>query len=101
MSAVYVGQRMRQQMGAHTRTSNSFVFFLQVDSEVHLSASSPDEQAFVAAAELFGYEFVDRQLNLSETARLNLCETVQLNFVRNRAAELRTKPRVTVGVRVA
>ena len=39
---------------------NHSVLLEESEGKVELSASSPDEQAFVAAAEHFGYEFVHR-----------------------------------------
>ena len=39
---------------------NHSVLLEKVNGKLELSASSPDEQAFVAAAEHFGYEFSER-----------------------------------------
>ena len=42
--------------------------------EVHLSASSPDDEALVCGAKFFGFEFVDRKQGIA-TLRLSNGET--------------------------
>ena len=69
-----------------------------LDEQRELSASSPDEQAFVAAAELLGYEFAERHDDegyvLLKDKRTGAVETVQVLTAfpyecRNRAADCR------------
>ena len=61
---VLAGGDARSKAAAHefflAMALNHSVVLETVDGEIELAASSPDEQAFVAAAEYFGFEFLSR-----------------------------------------
>ena len=59
--------------------------------EIHLSASSPDDEALVCGAKFFGFEFIDRKqgvatlrLSSGETRTYQILEMIEFNSTRKR-----------------